>query len=310
MFFSSIKICTYYPGTSDLFIKKTIFIIKSSKIYKDYLTSDGNRGDYTGERIRMKENIKELKISSIERLDNSRIRLDPGDLTELITDIKHRGLLQPIGVLKVKHRFVLRYGERRLEACKLIGWKTIPAIVFDDMHDLNDFLADNTAENIHRKDLTPVELGRVCAHYLKKGVGYSEIASILSIPKKRVLTAMKIFTNVPKKYESDIQYIPPSRNRDKRGAISVTVANTILGLRVKKKDIGAIYEQAKKHQLSTSDIRVIGILINKGYSINEALKKRGRYKVIHPKIMVDKHRLKRGYIKKLREILKGSPFMY
>ena len=39
-----------------------------------------------------------IPIDKIKVLEN--IRTDIGDLTELIQDIKHRGLLQPIGVWK------------------------------------------------------------------------------------------------------------------------------------------------------------------------------------------------------------------
>ncbi|MFT3882488.1 MAG: ParB N-terminal domain-containing protein [Gemmatales bacterium] len=68
-----------------------------------------------------------MKISSIRV--TKRFRQDLGDLPSLANNIKQVGeLLQPIVVDKDN---VLVCGERRLEACKLLKWKSVPVHVLD-----------------------------------------------------------------------------------------------------------------------------------------------------------------------------------
>ncbi len=85
--------------------------------------------------------IDQIKISH-------RHRKDPGDLQALADSIRQHGLLHPIGV-GPDHE--LLFGLRRLLACRdLLGWTTIPVLVFDLL------LPDEAqyAENVVRKDLT------------------------------------------------------------------------------------------------------------------------------------------------------------
>ena len=56
-----------------------------------------------------------------------RIRKDLGDIQGLAKNIREIGLLNPITVRKVKDGYKLLAGHRRLQACKSLGWKEIPA---------------------------------------------------------------------------------------------------------------------------------------------------------------------------------------
>jgi ParB family chromosome partitioning protein len=53
-------------------------------------------------------------------------RQDLGDLQELAASIREFGLLRPVLITRDGR---LIAGRRRLEACKLLGWETIPVIV-------------------------------------------------------------------------------------------------------------------------------------------------------------------------------------
>lgn len=91
--------------------------------------------------------------------------LDPASLAELAEDIKRRGvdspiLLRPLPGARVaetdrKVKYEIVFGERRFRASALAGVKTIPARV----RDLTDeqALEAQLVENLHRKDLTPLE---------------------------------------------------------------------------------------------------------------------------------------------------------
>ena len=56
-------------------------------------------------------------------------RQDLGDIQGLAASIREFGLLRPV-LLTRDNRLLA--GLRRLEACKLLGWKTIPVIVFGE----------------------------------------------------------------------------------------------------------------------------------------------------------------------------------
>ncbi|MDX0888638.1 ParB/RepB/Spo0J family partition protein [Sinorhizobium medicae] len=78
-----------------------------------------------------------------------RFREDLGDLASLAENIRALGLLQPIGVTPSGW---LLWGERRLRACRSLGWRDIPVIVRDV--DSDDMAAVEAAENFARKDFT------------------------------------------------------------------------------------------------------------------------------------------------------------
>lgn len=84
----------------------------------------------------------------------SRIRKDLGDISSLAMNIKEIGLLSPI---IISNDNKLLAGERRLEACKSLGWTEIDCIV-KSTSDAEQDLSVELAENIHRKDFTREEL--------------------------------------------------------------------------------------------------------------------------------------------------------
>jgi hypothetical protein len=89
-----------------------------------------------------------------------RARKDYGDLTDLIESIRQHGLLQPIGVLPGNR---LLFGGRRLEACKQLGWESIPYTRPRTQDHALALLKAERDENTCRKDMTLselVELGR------------------------------------------------------------------------------------------------------------------------------------------------------
>jgi N6-adenosine-specific RNA methylase IME4 len=86
-----------------------------------------------------------MKVADV--IVGKRHRKDMGDIAELAKNVEAVGLLQPI-VLTSDNRLIA--GERRLEAFKLLGKKYISATVVD----LDEIVAGEFAENVHRKDFT------------------------------------------------------------------------------------------------------------------------------------------------------------
>lgn len=90
--------------------------------------------------------IDKIKVSS-------RIRKDFGDINELAEDIKKNGLINPPAINK---DYQLLAGERRLRACKLLGWKQIPVNMIDTDGEEQD-LSIEISENEARKEFTMTE---------------------------------------------------------------------------------------------------------------------------------------------------------
>jgi len=79
-----------------------------------------------------------------------RIRKDFGDIEELADDISENGLINPPVVNK---EYVLLAGERRLRACKLLGWPQIEVRMMDT-RDAEHELRIEITENELRKEFT------------------------------------------------------------------------------------------------------------------------------------------------------------
>ena len=79
-----------------------------------------------------------------------RHRRDMGDLQPLAESMREVGLLQPIGITDDRR---LVFGERRVKAAQMLGWRSIPARVVDTP----SIVAGEYAENEIRKDFTPSE---------------------------------------------------------------------------------------------------------------------------------------------------------
>lgn len=83
-----------------------------------------------------------------------RIRKDFGDIQELADNIKKNGLLNPI---TVNNRHVLLAGERRLRACKLLGWSQVDVRMVESEDEAQDIEIE-LSENTVRRNFTGSEL--------------------------------------------------------------------------------------------------------------------------------------------------------
>src|SRR5580658_8467103 len=80
-----------------------------------------------------------------------RYRKDLGDVRALAESIAEVGLLHPV-VVTPEGRLIA--GQRRLEACRRLGWSTVPVTVID----LYQAARGEAHENFVRKDLLPSEI--------------------------------------------------------------------------------------------------------------------------------------------------------
>lgn len=102
--------------------------------------------------------VNEIPLNQIEvNPFQPRTEFDEEALIELSESIKLYGIIQPITVRKIDDdRYQLISGERRLRASKMLNLETIPAYVRQaNDHELLEMAL---VENIHRKDLDPIEI--------------------------------------------------------------------------------------------------------------------------------------------------------
>ena len=91
--------------------------------------------------------IKDIKTKK-------RIRKIPGDIEDLADSLRRYGQINPI---VISRKNILIAGERRLEAAKCLGWRTINAIISERSGEL-ERLELEVEENIQRRDFTSEEV--------------------------------------------------------------------------------------------------------------------------------------------------------
>jgi ParB family chromosome partitioning protein len=129
----------------------------------------------------LKNSDNQFKIEDcilfIETIEFSHLRtrrkLNQTILAQLARSMQGIGQLNPIGVCKREKEYELIYGERRLRAAKMLGWKDIQARVYH-VEDDNVILTIMAAENLHNENQKAIEEIEIIKQY--KDAGYDNIA--------------------------------------------------------------------------------------------------------------------------------------
>lgn len=161
---------------------------------------------------------------------------------ELSRSIKKHGLLQPIIVRPISRGFEIVAGHRRFQACKLLRWKTIPAIV-KDVSD-KDAFEIQLVENIQRKTLDPIEEAHAFKLYVRD-YGWGGVTYLAE-------TIMKSEQYV----SSRIQLLKLPLNvidRVKSGELKVSHAFELLG--IEGKSLENMSDDIINKNMSVKDIR-------------------------------------------------------
>jgi len=251
--------------------------------------------------------IKEIPIDKIKIYQN--IRSKQKDVANLMKSIEHEGLLHPIGVYEKDDFYTLAYGWRRLQAAIKLNWKVIPAVILPDKFTEEDFLTKNTIENIHREEINPIELGRVCRLFTKKGFTRSEIATKLHIVEARVKTTMYMYDRLPEEYRDLIGFIP--RGQHNKGKIPMHVATVIIKLRLSKPQMKKLLEYAKVHEMTTNQVFLIEKLMRTGLSFEKVIANIDRYAIKNIYLSVIKKEVERlnlatDFTEYIKEIIRGD----
>jgi len=249
------------------------------------------------------KNKMEIEIKKIFVKDNIRTRIDESDVSDLMADIRQKGMLQPVGVKKEGEKFELLYGNRRLAACTKLGHSKIEAKIFDTDLTKVQKIAINAAENIHREDVSPYEFARVVNNLMKEGLNKVEASIILSVSVMKIDTALRIFERVPEIDGIHTGYVPAGRGRT--GLVSASVLDAVATLRLSPVKTKAILKSAHTGDMSTSDVRLIGRLLNDGMDIEEAVKEKDNYMSKVAGVVVRKEAYLTSGITDFRAYVKG-----
>jgi ParB/RepB/Spo0J family partition protein len=135
-----------------------------------------------------------------EIIVGERHRRDLGHIDAFAASIAAVGLLHPVVITPDG---MLIAGERRLEACKLLGWSEVPVHVVD----LDDIERGESAENTERKDFLPSEIDAIRRKHEAK---------LKAAAKERMRAGGK-----------DAKVSQPSRTTDKIGAFAGVSGRTV-----------------------------------------------------------------------------------
>lgn len=138
--------------------------------------------------------VIELEIDKIKPNPyQPRKNFDEEALKELSESIERHGLIQPIIVMQKGDEYLLIAGERRLRATKILGDKTIKAIVAD-------FASQNLRElalieNIQRQDLNPIELANSYKELIDEyKITQEELSDIIKKSRTQITNTIRLLS--------------------------------------------------------------------------------------------------------------------
>jgi len=130
------------------------------------------------------ENKQQVKMVEIRELvkdeEQPRRNIDPEsqEIKELSESIKQHGVINPISVRQEGNYYKIIAGERRFIASKAAGLEKVPVMVLNEK-DKKECCLIQLAENIQRRDLTPLEEAhayeRLKEEFSIKGVELAEM---------------------------------------------------------------------------------------------------------------------------------------
>jgi ParB/RepB/Spo0J family partition protein len=133
----------------------------------------------------------EIAIKDIKHIANSRFR-DTEEVSDLMADIKLRGLMQPVGIRKEDNALI--YGNRRVAACKKLGYDKVFCDFYENVSDA-ELMAMNINENKTQKSYTIIETGRGIYLMMQadKNKTILEVAALLTMPATKVTHILKTY---------------------------------------------------------------------------------------------------------------------
>ena len=214
----------------------------------------------------------DIPFEKIRQLENVRSEIQDKDIADLMRSIKQHGLLQPIGLWHENDEYIIAFGNRRFEAMKKLGWNKLEDGEYKILPQLTrqEFLFLNTTENVQRKEIQPIELGKIVRELRGNGLSYSEIAAVLSLPEHRIRQSFDLYSRMPEKMRNTIGFM---YGQKKISSIAATTAGKIMKSRLSKDSVEKLMDYTRKENLGGSEVEILLQLMKEGKPLNEAKEK-------------------------------------
>lgn len=192
--------------------------------------------DESGERI--------LEIPLARVVPNPhqpRLHFDQEKLAELAKSIQAHGILQPLVVTRVdEQNYELIAGERRFQAAKTLGFKTVPALVREAGEQMKLELA--IIENVQRHNLNPIEEAKAYARLVNEfSLSQEDVAEKMGKKRSTVANTLRLL-HLPVEIQRAVA----------EGKISEGHAKALLAIENKEKQ-RAIFELILKEELTVRE---------------------------------------------------------
>ena len=184
-----------------------------------------------------------------------RLHITSAEIEELALSIKEKGIITPVLVSKTDDGYRLIAGERRWRAAQKAGLTRIPVVVRETTPIESLELA--IIENIHRKDLNPIEEALAYKRWLEDTNTTQEILAKKVGKDRSTITNLLRLLNLPESIQKDLI----------EGRISMGHARVLVGLKTAGEQRDMVSHIIKK-DLS---VRQVEALIKK---INSKISKR------------------------------------
>ncbi len=126
----------------------------------------------------------------------------PQELQEMVRSVKEKGIITPLLVSKTEVGYQLIAGERRWRAAQKAGLRRVPVVVREVTPTESLELA--LIENIHRKDLNPIEEAVAYAKLLEKtGITQDALAKRLGKDRSSITNLLRLL-KLPLQIQQDV----------------------------------------------------------------------------------------------------------
>ena len=163
-----------------------------------------------------------------------RVEFNQEEIEELAASIKNYGVIQPIMVRSRGEKYELIVGERRLRACRKLGFKKVPAIVKDI--NAREMAEIALVENLQRKDLNYLEEARAYQKLMKEfSLTQQELAKKIGKGQSTIANKLRLL------------YLPEEITKlIKPEIISERHARALLKLKTKDEQLRVVHKILKK----------------------------------------------------------------
>ncbi|MEO8401574.1 MAG: ParB/RepB/Spo0J family partition protein [Gammaproteobacteria bacterium] len=215
------------------------------------------------------EPINLKNTQSFEAVDLCLLQIEPDknqprknfsehSLEELASSIKQHGVIQPIIVRDIDKgkKYQIIAGERRWRAAKMIGLKTIPAIIKE--YDKANRMAVSLIENIQRDNLNPLEEAQAIQSLLEECyMTHSQVAESLGKSRTTVSNLLRLLalsTKVKEMINSGLLEMGHARailslSQDQQFDVAELIINKSLSVRETEKLVQRINMSPQKQEI-------------------------------------------------------------